>query len=252
MTRLIRNCAGVVVFLLIWEAFGRSGFLPKDFFPPPSTVASTLINLFTTPEFIRGLVATLLAWLLAFTISVAIAIPAGLILGNVRVARVATSALIEFLRPIPAVAMLPLAVIALGGGPSTKITLAVFSALWPILFNVVYALGQVDQQYVDTARSFGLSNLQIATKVKLPDVLPFALTGIRLSATVALLVVVSIELVGGGGGIGLGTYVMDHGEATARMDIVLSGAVIAGTLGVLINSGLAGLQRRLVPWGGGA
>jgi NitT/TauT family transport system permease protein len=110
----------------------------------------------------------------------------------------------------------------------------------------------VDQQYVDTARSFGLSRIQIATKVKLPDVLPFALTGIRLSATVALLVVVSIELVGGDSGIGLGTYVMDHGEATARMDIVLAAAVIAGTLGVLINSGLAGLQRKLVPWGGGA
>ncbi|TDQ04565.1 ABC transporter permease [Labedaea rhizosphaerae] len=248
--RLIRNVAGVVVFLLIWEGFGRSGYLPVDYFPPPTVVAGTLADQFSSPEYLRALVATLLTWLIAFGISVGVAVPVGLVLGSVPFVRDATRSVIEFLRPIPAVAMIPLALVLFGNGPSMKITLAVYAAIWPIMFNVIYALGQVDQQYLDTARSFGLGRVRTTLRVKLPDVLPFAITGFRLSATVALLVIVAIELVNGGS-IGIGTYVMQYGENVGHMDIVFAGAVVAGALGVLINSGIALLQRKLVPWGGG-
>ena len=248
--RLIRNAAGVVVFLLIWEGFGRSGYLPEQFFPPPTVVAGTLGDMFTSPNYVRALIATLLTWLISFGISVAIAVPAGLVLGNMPFIRTATRSVIEFLRPIPAVAMVPLALFVLGNGPSMKITLAVYAAVWPILFNIIYGLGQVDRQYVDTARSFGLGKVQTTLRVKLPDVLPFAMTGLRLSATVALLIVISIELINGGS-IGIGTYVMEYGESVGHMDIVLAGAFVAGALGVVINNGLAFLQRKLVPWGGG-
>jgi NitT/TauT family transport system permease protein len=250
LKRLFRNAAGVVVLLLIWEGFGRSGFLPQDYFPPPSVVAGTLWDQLTSVTYLRALIASVLAWLIAFGIALAIAVPAGLILGTVPFLRAATRSVIEFLRPIPAVAMIPLAIILTGGGPSMKITLAVYAAIWPVMFNIVYALGQVDRQYVDTARSFGLGWVQTTLRVRLPDVLPFALTGARLSATVALLVLVSVELVNGGA-LGVGTYVMEQGENVGRMDIVLAAAVIVGVLGVVINNGIALLQRKLVPWSGG-
>jgi NitT/TauT family transport system permease protein len=248
--RLIRNLAGVAVLLLIWEGFGRSGYLPQDFFPPPTVVAGTLWHQLTSVEYLRAVLATLLAWLIAFGISLAIAVPAGLVLGTVPFIRVATRSVVEFMRPIPAVAMIPLAIIVTGGGPDMKIMLAVYAAVWPIMFNIIYALGQVDEQYLDTARSFGLNRLQMTLRVRLPDVLPFAITGARLSATVALLMVVSIELLNGGS-IGIGTYVMEQGETIGRMDIVLAAAVLAGVLGMVINNGIALLQRKLVPWGGG-
>jgi NitT/TauT family transport system permease protein len=247
MARLIRKTTGVAAFLASWEVFGRWGVMPKSFFPPPSTVAGTLAHMFGTAEFVRALIASILCWLIAFAISVIIAVPVGLLLGNVRTVRLATRTLIEFLRPIPAVALVPLALVSIGGGPASKIALAVYAAIWPILFNVVYALGQVDPQYVDTARSFGLGRVQIALRVRLPDVTPFALTGVRLSATIALLVVVSVELMGGGS-VGLGTYVMSNGEVSGRMDIVLAGAVVAGSIGVLTNLAIVGAQRRWVPW----
>lgn len=247
--RVVRNVAGVAVFLLIWEIFGRSGVLLQESFPPPSIVAGTLVDLFGNAEFVKNLVATLLAWAVAFGIAIAVAVPAGLLLGTVRLIRIATRSVVEFLRPIPAIAWLPLALATLGSGPETKITLAVYSAVWPMLFNVIYALGEVDRQYVDTARSFGLNRFQIVTRVKVPDILPFALTGLRLSATVALLVVVSTELVAGGV-IGLGTYVMSNAD-TGRVDIVMAGAVIAGVLGYAINGIIAAAQKRLVPWSPG-
>lgn len=250
MSRVVRNLAGVAVFLLTWEIFGHSGILLPQSFPPPSTVLATLGQLLATPEFLRNLVATLLAWLIGIAIAIGIAVPAGLILGNIRLLRLAAGTIIEFLRPIPAIAWWPLAFVILNGGPQTKIALAVYASIWPILFNIVYALGETDRQYIEAARSFGLSPLRIAVFVRLPDVLPFALTGIRISATFALLVTVSTELVFGGLP-GLGTYVISHGEESGRMDIVLAVAVLVGLLGYLSNGLIAVLQKHFLVWSPG-
>jgi NitT/TauT family transport system permease protein len=250
MRRVTRRIAGVAAFLLVWELFGHSGVVRQEFFPPPSIVLNTLARLSVTDEFLRDVIATVLAWAIGVGISVAISVPAGLILGTVRLLRLAAGAVIEFLRPIPAIAWWPLAFVILEGGPQTKIALAVYASIWPILFNIIYALGEVDQQFVETARSFGLSRLAIITRVKLPDILPFAITGLRISATFALLVTVSTELVFGGVA-GVGTYVIRHGEESGRMDIVLAGAVLVGLLGYASNGGFAALQRRFVVWSPG-
>jgi len=250
MRRARRNLAGVALFLLAWEIFGRSGVLRREFFPPPSTVLATLGRLAGSAEFVRDVVATVLAWLIGLGLAIAIAVPAGLALGNVPVLRAGASAIIEFLRPIPAIAWWPLAFVLLEGGPQTKIALAVYASVWPILFNIIYALGEVDPQLIDTARSFGLGRLEIIVRVKLPDILPFAITGLRIAATFGLLVIVSTELVFGGVA-GLGTYIIKHGEESGRIDIVLAGAVLVGLLGYLSNGSLAALQKRLVAWSPG-
>lgn len=245
--RIVRNIAGVAVALLVWEIFSRSGILLERYFPPPSTVLVTLARLLADAEFGANLLATVLAWLIAVGIAMAVAVPAGLVLGNVRLLRLAASTIIEFLRPIPSIAWWPLVFIILKGGAQTKITLAVYASIWPILFNIIYAIGEIDRQYVETARSFGMSRLRIAAWVRLPDVLPFALTGIRIAATFALLVIVSTELVFGGI-LGLGTYVISYGEESGRMDIVLATAVLVGLLGYLGNGLFAMLQKRFVVW----
>jgi NitT/TauT family transport system permease protein len=246
-TKAGRHLVGVAGFLALWEGFGHAGLLRTDFFPPPSTVFATLAGLMVTPEFLRDLFATVLAWLIAVGIAAAIAVPAGLLLGTIRPVRLAASAIIEFLRPIPAIAWWPLVFVLLDGDPQTKIALAVYASIWPILFNIIYAIGDIDPLYVDTARSFGMTRPRIATWVRLPDLLPFALTGLRIAVTFALLVVVSTELVFGGVA-GLGTYVISHGEESGRMDIVLAGALVVGFLGYLSNSGLTALQKHLVGW----
>ena len=250
MRRARRNVLGVAGFLLVWEIFGNSGVIRREFFPPPSTVLATLANLIVTPQFLRDAIATILAWLIGIGLATIIAVPAGLALGNVRLLRVAASTIIEFLRPIPAIAWWPLAFVVLQGGPQTKIALAVYASVWPMLFNIIYALGEVDPQYIDTARSFGLKRLEIILRVKLPDILPFALTGLRIAATFGLLVIVSTELVFGGVA-GLGIYVIKYGEESGRMDIVLACAVLIGLLGYLSNGSLAVVQRRVVAWSPG-
>jgi NitT/TauT family transport system permease protein len=210
-------------------------------------VLAELGRLLTDELFLRDVIATVLALLITVGISAVIAVPLGLVLGSVPSVRLATRAVIEFLRPIPSVAMIPLAIVLLGLGPETKITLAVYAAIWPILFNTIYALDELDPLQVETARVFGTSKLKILFTVALPSALPFVLTGIRLAATTSLVVLVSVELLAGGSG-GLGQFIMVARSGAGRMDMVLAGTVVAGILGYLVNEGLERAQRRWVGW----
>ncbi len=247
MRAFTRGLLGIAGFLALWELLGRSSLIPADALPPPSAVFGELIAQLLDPVFLGHVVATVLALLIAVAIAIAIAVPSGLVLGSVPVVRHATRAVIEFLRPIPSVALIPLALVILGFGPETKITLAVYAALWPILFNTIYALDELDSLQVETARVFGTGRAGVLFRVALPSALPFVLTGIRLAATTALVVMVSVELMAGGE-IGLGYFIMEARSGPGRMDQVLVGTVVAGAIGVLLNNGLERVRRRWVAW----
>lgn len=247
MTRTLRGLLGLLGFLLLWEAFSRSGLVDPQYFPPPTVVLTRFVELLGDPTFLLDLIASVLAWAIALGISIAIAVPAGLLLGSVRGIRVATRAIIEFLRPIPSVALIPLAIVLVGSGPETKITLAVYAAVWPILFNTIYALDEVDPVMVDTARSFGFGRARTMFTVLLPNAAPFVLTGIRMSASVALILVVSTEFLAGGGS-GLGSFVLDASTGAGRMDLVLAGTIVAGIVGYLINEALETVHKRGLAW----
>ncbi|WP_083751763.1 ABC transporter permease [Saccharothrix sp. ALI-22-I] len=247
MRALTRGLLGVAGFLVIWELFGRSRLVPAEYLPPPSVVAVELVKLLGDEAFLRDVIATVLALLIAVGLSVGIAVPLGLVLGSVTSVRHATRAVVEFLRPIPSVALIPLAIVLLGIGPETKITLAVYAAIWPILFNTIYALDELDPLLVETARAFGSGRVRVLVSVALPSALPFVLTGIRLAATTSLVVLVSVELLAGGSG-GIGQFIMEARSGAGRMDLVLAGTVVAGVIGYLVNEGLERAQRRWVGW----
>ena len=177
MTRFLRNLAGLLGFFLIWEGAVRAGLVDKLFLPPPSIVLARTVELLGQPSFVRDVVATVLAWAIALLISIGIAVPAGLLLGSIPWLRDATRAIVEFLRPIPSVALIPLVLLLIGSGPEAKITLAVYAAVWPILFNTIYALGEIDPVLTETAKSYGTSKTRMLTSVALPHAAPFVFTG---------------------------------------------------------------------------
>lgn len=248
MARLARGLAGLAGLLAVWELACAIGLLDVRYLPPPSTVLPRAAELLAgDTDFLLDSVATVLTFLIAVGLAALIAIPLGLLLGSVRPARTAMLTVVEFLRPLPAVALLPLLMLLLGGGPGTKITLATYAAVWPILFNTMYALDEMDPLYTDIARSFRFSRLRTACTVALPHAAPFVATGIRVSASIALVVVVVVELIAGGAR-GVGTFILEASSGGGRMDLVLAGTVIVGVLGYLINTGLHQLQRRLFGW----
>lgn len=170
-----------------------------------------------------------------------------MILGSIKPVRTATRALVEFLRPVPPVALIPLVVVLIGSGPTAKITLSTYAAVWPMLFNIIYALDDIDPLLVDTVRSFGGRRLRTITAVALPHAAPFAFTGLRLSATIALIVTVSTEYLAGSQ-IGVGAFIIDAYTGIGRMDLVLAGTLVIGLLGLLINEGLERLGRHIFRW----
>jgi ABC-type nitrate/sulfonate/bicarbonate transport system permease component len=132
----------------------------------------------------------LLSWLTALTLAMVIAVPLGLLIGRLSLVRAATMPLIEFLRPMPGVALIPLVTVLLGVGAQTKITLAVFAAVWPVLVNTNYAVREVDTHLLDTARAFRLSRPLWIFGVVLPAAGPKIFAGLRMSLSVTLVLVV--------------------------------------------------------------
>ena len=247
MTKLLRGLAGLAGFLLLWEVVVQIGLVSKTFTPPPSVVLVTVGHLLGDPEFVRDIVATMLAWLISIAVAIAIGVPAGLLLGSIPALRSATAAIVEFLRPIPVTALVPLVMLVIGSGPEAKITLAVYASLWPIMFNTIYGMGEIDPVLMETARACGTSRFRMLSSVALPQTAPFVFTGVRLSATIALIAVVSVEFLAGSQ-LGLGSFIIVASTGSVRFDLVLAGTVVAGTLGYLINEGLEQLGKRLFRW----
>jgi len=260
MSRILRNIIGTAGVLAICELVGRSGLVNQDQLPPPSVIGARLVELLNDYEFSLDVVATVVSWALALAIAVAIAVPLGILFGSVPLVGSAASAIVEFLRPIPSVALIPLALVALGGPAEAKVWLAVFGAVWPILFNTVHAVGDIDPVQINTAKAFNLTRRQMLTSVKLPSIAPFVLTGVRISASIALILVVSTEVLAGGSSNpddsvlergGLGAFITVVGTGGARMDLAIAGTVVAGVIGFAINLVFVAIQRRWVNWSDG-
>ena len=245
--RLVRGLAGVVVCFAVAEVVTRLELVSPRYLPPASTVAARAVSLLGDGEFLRAAGATLAAWALGMAVTVALAVPAGVLLGSSRVCYQATRAVVEFLRPIPSVALIPLAILLFGQDLQMKTALIVYAATWPVLFNTIYGVQDVDPVAKETARSFGFGRLAVLARVSLPSAAPFIATGIRLAAAVALILAISAELLAGAGG-GIGTWILTAGSGGENADLVYAATLLTGVLGFALNWGLVTLERLLLGW----
>ena len=157
----VRGVCGVVVFLLAAEAFGQAGVINRAVLPLASTVLARAAGLAVSGQFLADVAATIGAWALGLAIAVAVAVPAGVVLGSLPGVRAATRAIVEFLRPIPSVALIALVRLILGPGLRMNVTLIVYAAIWPVLFNTIYGLHDVDPVAQETLRAFGFGRLGV-------------------------------------------------------------------------------------------
>jgi NitT/TauT family transport system permease protein len=253
-SRLARGSIGGLTFLALAEALTRLEIVDSRYLPHASTVVGRMVELSGDGAFMLELWATLYAWMLSTALAALIGASLGLLLGSSSVTYRATSAVIEVMRPIPAVALIPLAVLVWGQGTLMKVILVTFATVWPILYNTIYGVHGVDPVNLETARAFGLPRRAILRHVVFPSAAPFVLTGIRISASIGLIAIVGTELVATTTN-GIGSYIFRVSVAGEQMDVVLATAAIAGLLGVVINWLLGVLERRAFAWsvrGGGA
>ncbi|MBK0418890.1 ABC transporter permease [Leucobacter sp. CSA1] len=245
--RVYRGAVGVVVALLLLELVSRVGIIPSDLLPPVSRVLADTGGLLVNPGFLGDVGATIAAWALGLGIAILVAVPLGLILGSFRVAYEASSTVVEFLRPIPSVALIPLAILVFGQGTEMKVALAVYAAIWPVFFNTVYGVRDVDPVTKDTAKSFRLSPLGTLWHVGMRHAGPFIFTGIRISAAIALIVTISAELLAGSSS-GIGAFILRTSSGGGDTALVFAGTIVAGLLGIIINWLLQLVERRMFAW----
>ncbi|WP_204296301.1 ABC transporter permease [Actinoplanes campanulatus] len=244
---LILGTAGIALVVAASEALGRAGIVHRDFLPPASVILTRAGELAFDPLFRADVAATLTAWGLGLLIAVGLAVPLGLLLGSVPPVGRAVTTIVEFLRPIPSVALIPLVAMMLGAGLGMRITVIVYAAVWPILFNTVYGLREVDPLAKETLRAFGFGEASVLLRVSLPATLPFVATGVRMAAAVALILAVTAEMFGGFGS-GIGIFIAQAANYPGGIDDTLAATVWAGLIGLAVNGLLAGGERRLFGW----
>ena len=142
--RLFRGGVGVLACLALGELVGRSGLVERRFLPPASDVLAWVGDLVTEPTFGADLSSTLRGWLLGLLLAIAIAVPLGAVLGSLPGLNAAARVVVEFLRPIPSVAIIPVAILVFGLGVEMRIGVVAYAATWPILFNTIYGPMEVD------------------------------------------------------------------------------------------------------------
>jgi len=229
----------------LWELLTRSGILNPDHVPPMTDTVAELVRLLGESSFWSAVGSTLQGWALGLGIAAALAIPLGILIGSSATAYRGVRFVVEFLRPIPSVALVPLAVLIYGVGLESKVFLAAFASFWPLFVQTLYGVQDVDPVATDTAKSFGLSGFERLFRIKLPSAVPYIATGLRISSAVALILAVTAEIVIGSAGLGREINIARQGGAVELMYALI---ITTGLLGWALNIVTTRAERRVLHW----
>jgi len=237
--------AGVVLSFVAWEVIVRVGILDARFLPPPSQVLPRLIEIMGLTGFWKAVWDTIVSWGLGLLIALVMACVLGVVIGLSPFLRRATHSAVEFLRPVPSVALIPLASLLFGVRIEAALLLIVYAAFWQIFIQVLYGVADVDSVAMATGLSYGFTKWQRIRDIVFPTTLPYLLTGVRLGAAVALILAITAQLIIGTPGLGLTiVQAQNAGQYSTMYAVILA----TGFLGVLINVGARLLERRLLSW----
>ncbi|MDN8617948.1 ABC transporter permease [Variovorax ginsengisoli] len=243
--RWLGSMTGILLLASLWEIAPRAGWLSRDFFPPLSVVLGRLSVLVTTEEFWGFVASTIRTCVLGLAIAAIAGVLIGLAIGLTPGARKYTHSTIEFLRPIPSVALIPGVILLFGARYQSGVVLITYAAFWQVLLQMLYGLNDIDSVARDTARTFRFSRFGYVRHVAWPTLLPYLFTGLRLAAAMALVLAVTAEMVIGSQGVGRGIVVAQASNATAE---AYAYVLVAGLMGVAINLAARLLERRLLQW----
>ncbi|MGI5454575.1 ABC transporter permease [Streptomyces sp. CA-249302] len=241
----MRGLAGLAGLVAVLEVLPHTGAVSADYLPPASEIGRTLGRLLGEGGFWTALGDTLTGWGLGLAIAVVAGVAAGVVIGSVPVLRAVTASTIEFLRPIPSVALIPIAVLLYGTDLRSTLLLVVYASFWQVLVQVLAGTHDVDPVAEDTARSYRLGGWGRVRYVLWPTALPYVMTGIRLAAAVALVLAITAELVIGSPGLGHEIAIAQTSGAVPRVYALV---LVTGLLGVAINLAARAVERRALHW----
>ncbi|MGX6744463.1 ABC transporter permease [Streptomyces xantholiticus] len=237
--------AAIVALLLLWETAPRLGLVDRTFLPPFNEVARAWWGLAADGQLADNARASLVRSFSGFGLAVALAVPLGLLIGWYRPVADLLGPLLEVFRNTAALALLPVFVLLLGIGETSKISIVVYACTWPILLNTISAVRNVDPTLLKLAKSMNLSAPRLFQKVILPASVPVMFTGIRLAGAVSILVLVAAEMIGAKAGLG---YLINASQYNFAIPQMYAGIITISAIGVVFNQFLVAVERRLSSW----
>lgn len=234
-----------IVLVLLWQRIADARLIPPVFLPGPDQAWASLIGGFDTGGLLPKLLATVLrmvyGWLLASLLGIAV----GAAIGMSPAARAYVGPTLEFLRPLPAPAIIPLAIAFFGLSDAMVLGVIGFGALWPMLLATMHGFAAVEPRLYEVARTLGMSRLGVVLKIALPSSLPDILAGMRLGLTIALILAVVGEMLTGQDG--LGTWILRAARSFHAADL-FAGVILLGLLGYLSSQLLSLVESRVLRW----
>ena len=234
-----------VFLLLLWELGARIAPGYRLYLPPITAVIGALGQLLVTGAVSRHLLVTLERFLAGYLIAAAIGVTLGIALGYFRPLHNLLGIVIELLRPMPSVAIIPVAILTLGIGDWMIVAVTVYASLWSILINTIDGVRHIESTLVDTGRTFGLSRRRILWQIIVPGASPYIVTGLRIALSIALILVTTAEMIAGSKGLGF--YILDE-ERSMNSANMYSGIVIVAALGYALNRLFLAAEARVMKW----
>ncbi|MGJ4948062.1 ABC transporter permease [Bradyrhizobium sp. HKCCYLS20291] len=228
--------------LLAFEAWMRLAAVQSDSLAPPSAIALALVGALTDGSLLTATRDTLASAFAGLVLGGAIGLVLGIALGLSQIFDRLMEVTIEAIRPIPSVALLPIALIALGFGYRMEIAIVAFACVWPVLIVTRAAVGSIEPRLIEVARVLRLSQLDRISKIVIPAALPRIFLGFRLAAGIALIVAVTVEIAINPLGLGAGIMIA---QQALRPDLMLAYLVWIGVTGFVLNAALMAAQRGL-------
>lgn len=245
--RIALSIGGVIALCLFFQVATRYWIDNPRYLPPFFDILTRFFQFFAEPVFYAQVWATISGFLIGLAIAAVLGTGLGILFGLWEVSYRSSRTVIELLRPIPPVALIPVFILLFKTGPVMKTIIVLYACVWPIMFNALYGVRNVDPLLKDMARSFGRSRSDVIRSVVIPAALPMIWTGVRVASTIALIVVITVELLIGGS-VGVGGIINNARATGDDVYARFAAIIVAGLLGLLVNIGLGAIERRFFAW----
>jgi NitT/TauT family transport system permease protein len=239
---------GPVVFaalLLVWEGGSRAGWITPLVLPAPSEAIQSLVDLFDSGNLWKHLSASLTRLILGWTAGTVLGLAVGVLIGLFSIARGSLQPLVAAIFPIPKIALLPLFIIWFGIGEGSKVATILFGCFFPTVIATYGGIDAVDRGLIRMGQSFGLTRWAIVWKILLPSALPAILSGMRISASISIILLVAAEMIGAE--YGIGAYVLLAGNLMAT-DQLVAGVAMLSILGLAVSWLINRAERWFLRW----
>ena len=234
-----------ILLITVWELFSRLGFLPSYQLPAPSTILQTIYGMGQDGSLWSHVGVTTYRVFAGFLIGTSIAVVLGSLIGFYQRAEQLFDPLIQAFRSIPSLAWVPLFILWMGIGESSKITMIAVGVFFPVYLNMVSGIQGVDRKLIEVGKMYGLSTIELIRRIILPASLPSFLVGLRSGLGLGWMFVVAAELMGASQGLG---FLLTFGQNMSQPDVILASIILFALIGKLTDWLLKLLEQRSLRW----